>query len=97
MVTMGDLDPSLIGHSVGRDECAFYHERSHWKKDYSKLKNESKHQAEHSNVKANFVQEQGGSFNSDVSLFVTPFAMYANDTYWNLDTGAIYHICLERE
>ena len=87
---MSDLD------SVRRDECALCHERGHWK-DCLKLKDKSKHQTEPSDSNAKFVPEQGDSFDSNVYLSVTLFAMYTNDTYWILDTGTTYHICPERE
>ena len=28
--------------SLGKDECAFFHEKRHWKKDYPRLKKKDK-------------------------------------------------------
>ena len=56
------------GRSLGRDECAFCHEKGHWKKDCPKLKDKSQKEKEPaSNPNANYAQDE---VHSDISLSV---------------------------
>ncbi|KAH9782773.1 retrovirus-related pol polyprotein from transposon TNT 1-94-like protein [Citrus sinensis] len=76
--------------NIARDECAFCHEKSHWRKDCPKAqKRDGKKPAT-----ANMAQKDE---NSDYSLSITPAAYVASSSEWILDTGATYHLCPIKE
>ena len=43
---------------LGKDECAFFHEKGHWKKDYPKLKKKDKGKS----ISNACVIERGGDY-----------------------------------
>ncbi|KAH9783426.1 hypothetical protein KPL71_009306 [Citrus sinensis] len=74
--------------NIARDECAFCHEKGHWRKDCSKAqKRDGKKSAA-----ANMAWKDEGS---DYSLSITPAAYVASSSEWILDTGATYHLELK--
>ncbi|KAH9660217.1 hypothetical protein KPL70_024138 [Citrus sinensis] len=76
--------------NIARDECAFCHEKGHWRKDCPKAqKRDGKKPAA-----ANMAQKDE---NSDYSLSITPVAYVASSSEWILDTGATYHLCPIKE
>ncbi|KAH9722810.1 hypothetical protein KPL70_006849 [Citrus sinensis] len=76
--------------NIARDECAFCHEKGHWKKDCPKAqKRDGKKPAA-----ANMARKDKGS---DYSLSITPAAYVASLSEWILDTGATYHLCPIKE
>ncbi|KAH9699088.1 Integrase catalytic domain-containing protein [Citrus sinensis] len=76
--------------NIARDECAFCHEKGHWRKDCPK--------AQKRDVKkppaANMARKNDGS---DYSLSITHAAYVASSSEWILDTGATYHLCHIKE
>ncbi|KAH9666498.1 hypothetical protein KPL70_020662 [Citrus sinensis] len=76
--------------NIARDECAFCHEKGHWRKDCPKAqKRDGKKPAA-----ANMARKDE---DSDYSLSITPAAYVANLSEWILDTGATYHLCPIKE
>ena len=76
--------------NIVRDECAFCHEKVHWRKDYPKAqKRDGKKPAA-----ANMARKDE---NSDYSLSITPAAYVASSSEWILDTRATYHLCPIKE
>ncbi|KAH9726184.1 hypothetical protein KPL70_008163 [Citrus sinensis] len=76
--------------NIARDECAFCHEKGHWRKDCPKAqKRDGKKPAA-----ANMARKDE---NSDYSLSITPAAYVASSSEWILDTGATYHLCPIKE
>ncbi|KAH9688421.1 hypothetical protein KPL70_015118 [Citrus sinensis] len=76
--------------NIARDECAFCHEKGHWRKDCPKAqKRDGKKPAV-----ANMARKDEGS---DYSLSITPTAYVASSSEWILDTGATYHLCPIKE
>ena len=75
-----------------KDECAFYHEKGHWKKDCPKLNKKKEKEKEKAVKDANVVE-----YASDVelSLAVSHSTTYLNE--WMLDSGCTYHISLNWE
>ncbi|KAH9753489.1 Integrase catalytic domain-containing protein [Citrus sinensis] len=74
--------------NIARDECAFCHEKGHWRKDCPKAqKRDGKKPAA-----ANMARKDEGS---DYSLSITPAAYVASSSEWILDTGATYHLELK--
>ncbi|KAH9699247.1 hypothetical protein KPL71_024272 [Citrus sinensis] len=72
--------------NIARDECAFCHEKGHWRKDCPKAqKRDGKKPAA-----ANMARKDE---DSDYSLSITPAAYVASSSEWILDTGATYHLC----
>ncbi|KAH9704495.1 retrovirus-related pol polyprotein from transposon TNT 1-94-like protein [Citrus sinensis] len=79
-----------ISRNIARDECAFCHEKGHWRKDCPKAqKRDGKKPAT-----ANMARKDEGS---DYSLSITPTAYVASSSEWILDTGATYHLCPIKE
>ncbi|KAL8170360.1 hypothetical protein V2J09_022164 [Rumex salicifolius] len=80
------------GKFLAKDECAFCHEKGHWKKDCPKVKQKDKGQSSAANV----VQKDGND--SDYSLSVSSMACSASSTAeWILDSGATFHCCPLRD
>ncbi|KAH9682404.1 hypothetical protein KPL71_027339 [Citrus sinensis] len=76
--------------NIARDECAFCHEKGHWRKDCPKAqKRDGKKPAT-----ANMRRKDKGS---DYSLSITPAAYVASLSEWILDTRATYHLCPIKE
>ncbi|KAH9733924.1 retrovirus-related pol polyprotein from transposon TNT 1-94-like protein [Citrus sinensis] len=75
---------------IARDECAFCHEKGHWRKDCPKAqKRDGKKPAA-----ANMARKDE---DFDYSLSITPTAYVASSSEWILDTGATYHLCPIKE
>ncbi|KAH9725397.1 hypothetical protein KPL70_007865 [Citrus sinensis] len=76
--------------NIAQDECAFCHEKDHWRKDCPKAqkKDEKKPAA------ANMARKDE---DSDYSLSITLAAYVASSSEWILDTGATYHLCPTKE
>ncbi|KAH9753660.1 hypothetical protein KPL71_015154 [Citrus sinensis] len=76
--------------NIARDECAFCHEKGHWRKDCPKAqKRDGKKPAA-----ANMARKDE---DSDYSLSITPAAYVASSSEWILDTGATCHLCPIKE
>ncbi|KAH9662850.1 hypothetical protein KPL70_019489 [Citrus sinensis] len=76
--------------NIARDECAFCHEKGHWRKDCPKAqKRDGKKPAA-----ANMARKNE---NSDYSLSITHAAYVASSSEWILDIGATYHLCPIKE
>ncbi|KAH9750986.1 hypothetical protein KPL71_014098 [Citrus sinensis] len=76
--------------NIARDECAFCHEKGHWRKDCPKAqKRDGKKPAA-----ANMARKDE---DFDYSLSITPAAYMASSNEWILDTGATYHLCPIKE
>ena len=76
--------------NIARDECAFCHEKGHWRKDCPKAQKRDKNKP----ATANMARKNE---DSDYSLSITPAAYVASSSEWILDTGATYHLCLIKE
>ncbi|KAH9752745.1 Integrase catalytic domain-containing protein [Citrus sinensis] len=72
--------------NIARDECAFCHEKGHWRKDCPKAQK----RYEKKPAAANMARKDEGS---DYSLSITPTAYVASSSEWILDTGVTYHLC----
>ena len=73
------------GRAVAKDECAFCHEKGHWKKDSPKLQKKGKAPQD-----AN-VAECKSDVESDISLIVSLLASSYLDE-WILDSDCTYHM-----
>jgi hypothetical protein len=69
------------------DECAFFCQKGHWKKDCPKLQTKG---YEH---KANVVSMKTEDLDSDVALAGTSF----NSKGWIMDSACTFHICPNKE
>ncbi|KAH9717217.1 hypothetical protein KPL71_021741 [Citrus sinensis] len=76
--------------NIARDECAFFHEKGHWRKDCPKAQKRD----EKKPAVANMARKDE---DSDYSLSITPAAYVASSSEWILDTGATYHLCPIKE
>ena len=76
--------------AVAKDECAFYHEKGHWKKDCTKLEKKGKALQD-----AN-VTECKSDEESNISLIVSP-SVSSHPDEWILGSGCTYHMCPIRE
>jgi hypothetical protein len=72
-----------------KDECAFCHQKGHWKKDCLKLQTKGK---EH---KVNVVRTKIEDSNSDIALARTSFV--CNSEGWIMDSASTFHICPNKE
>ena len=71
-----------------RDECAFCHEKGHWKRDCPKLKQKQK------TAPDACIAEHDGD-DSDLSLVAAPSSFHSDE--WILDSGCTYHMSPNRE
>jgi nitrate reductase NapAB chaperone NapD len=75
--------------TFAKDECAFCHQKGHWRKDCPKLQTMGK---EH---KANMVSMKTKDSDSDVALARTSFDFHSEG--WIMDTTCAFHICPNKE
>ncbi|KAH9718032.1 Integrase catalytic domain-containing protein [Citrus sinensis] len=76
--------------NIARNECAFCHEKGHWRKNCPQdQKRDGKKPAA-----ANMARKDE---DSDYSLSITPAAYVASSSEWILYTGATYHLCPIKE
>lgn len=78
------------GINIARDECAFCHEKGHWRKD---CPNAQKRYGKNPPA-ANMGRKDE---DSNYSLSITPAAYMASSSEWILNTGATYHLCPIKE
>ncbi|KAE8707953.1 putative beta-1,3-galactosyltransferase 20 [Hibiscus syriacus] len=71
-----------------KDECAFFHEKSHWKKDCPKLKKKGKAAPDACVV-------EHDAHDSNISLVALSTTFHSDE--WILDSGCTYHISPNRE
>ncbi|KAH9689071.1 hypothetical protein KPL70_015335 [Citrus sinensis] len=76
--------------NIARDECAFCHEKGHWRKYCPKAQK----RYEKKPAAANMARKDEGY---DYSLSITHAAYVASSSEWMLDTGATYHLCPIKE
>ena len=76
--------------NIARDECAFCHEKGHWRKDCPNAQKRDGKKL----VAANMACKDEDSY---YSLSITPEACLASSSKWILDTRAIYHLCHIKE
>ncbi|KAE8717034.1 cytochrome P450 71A9-like [Hibiscus syriacus] len=73
---------------LGKDECAFYHEKGHWKKDCPKFKKKG-------NDALDVCVVEHDANDSDISLVASSTTLHSDE--WILDSGYIYHMSPNRE
>ena len=76
--------------NIAWDECAFFHEKSHWRKD---CPNAQKRDGKKPTVANMACKDE----DSDYSLSITPEACLASSSELILNIGAIYHLCHIKE
>ncbi|KAH9648691.1 hypothetical protein KPL70_025696 [Citrus sinensis] len=76
--------------NIARDECAFCHEKGHWRNDCPKAQKRNGKKP----VVANMTHVDG---DSDYSLSITSTPYVARSSEWILDTRATYHLCPIKE
>ena len=76
--------------NIARDECAFCHEKGHWRKDYPKAQKRYGKKPAATNMARK-------DEDSDYSLSITLAAYVASSRKLILDTKATYHLCLIKE
>ena len=72
---------------IGKDECAFCHNKGHWKKDCPLLKNNGKKDS-NANV-AHSTDED-----SDFALTGSSFVCHSDE--WIMDSACTFHMCLKK-
>ena len=77
---------------LGNDECAFCHEKGHWKKDCPKVKMKDKGKV----VYDACVIECGGA-SSDYEFCLVGHQTIDGFDEWILDLGCNYHMCQHKE
>ncbi|CAL2262889.1 unnamed protein product [Prunus armeniaca] len=78
------------GKFPAKDECAFCHQKGHWKKECPKLKNKENEKA---SSKANIVK----SGDDDFEFALASSSVDGHSKEWILDLGYTYHMCPIRE
>ncbi|KAE8707872.1 hypothetical protein F3Y22_tig00110372pilonHSYRG00231 [Hibiscus syriacus] len=73
---------------LGKDECAFCHEKGHWKKDCPKLKKKEK-------PAPDACVAEHDAHDSDISLVASSTTFHSDE--WILDSGCTYHMSPNRE
>ena len=76
--------------NIAQDECAFCHEKGHWRKDCPKAQKRD----EKKPAVANMAWKDE---DSDYSLSITSVVYVASSSEWILDNGATYHLCPIKE
>ena len=77
---------------LGKYECAFCHEKRHWKKDCPKLKKKDK-----GNSMSNACVFEHGGDSSDFEFFLVGHQTIAGFDEWILDSSCTYHMCPHKE
>ena len=73
---------------LGKDECAFCHEKGHWKKNCPKLKNKGK-------AAVDACVAKHDTSDSELSLVASSSSFHSDE--WILDSGCTYHMSPNRE
>ncbi|KAL5804932.1 hypothetical protein ACOSQ3_031732 [Xanthoceras sorbifolium] len=73
-----------------KDECAFCHEKGHWKRDCPKLQKKNK-----SKTSFDACVAKQGDIKSDFALVSSSLSDYYDE--WMLDSGCTYHMCPNKE
>src|ERR1043165_1426315 len=81
----GKKQRSKSKSKLSKDECAFCHEKGHWRKDCPKLKKKAQSDKEKTVAVAEYNND------SDCSLVVT--GSTSSSSVWLLDSGCSYHMC----
>ncbi|KAH9657711.1 hypothetical protein KPL70_023190 [Citrus sinensis] len=76
--------------NITQDECAFCHEKGHWRKDCPKAQKRDGKKLAATNMARK-------DEDSNYSLSITPAAYVASSSEWILDTGTTYHLCPIKE
>ena len=102
-----DQSPGQVSEDLKKNQCVFCKELGHWKVDCSKTKGKKKESKTEVNLApvvstyASISQAGGSDSDSDSSVFsfsvTTPIVGYSGDVEWMLNTGAIYHVCPNRD
>ena len=77
---------------LGKYECAFCHEKGHWKKDCPKLKKKDK-----GNSMSNACVIEYGGDSSDFEFFLVCHPTIVGFDEWILDSSCTYHMCPHKE
>ncbi|KAL0402530.1 UNVERIFIED_CONTAM: hypothetical protein Slati_4282900 [Sesamum latifolium] len=83
----GNKGRSKSRHRLSKDECAFYREKGHWKKDCPKLKGKGKSDKNKSIAESNIAE---GEENSDFSLAILSIG---TSDLWVLGSACSHHMC----
>ena len=78
--------------TLGKDECAFFREEGHWKKDSLKLKKNDKGKY----MSDAYVIECGGD-SSDSEFCLVGHQTIVDFDEWILDSNCTYHMCPHKE
>ncbi|KAG8480151.1 hypothetical protein CXB51_024883 [Gossypium anomalum] len=87
-ISLSEKGRSKSKSRLGKDECAFCHEKGHWKKNFPKLKNKGK-------VAPDACVAKHDTSDSELSLVASSSSFHSNE--WILDSGYSYHMSPNRE